>query len=193
MKSLKSLLTLAIAMAVSSATLADTTNPLTMVKESAKTTLTEQTSQLKESASAQVNSTKQAVDSAKNSAKSTATDKMTSVKEEASSKVATMKQTATSAKSSITDKATSAKSEVTEKVAATKQAVSTAKNTVKKININKADAKTLQMLDGIGEAKAKAIIEYRNANGKIKNLAELSKVSGIGESTLEKVKSAISF
>ena len=56
-----------------------------------------------------------------------------------------------------------------------------------KININKADATTLQKLSGIGEAKAKAIVEYRNKVGKIKNAAELSKISGIGDATIEKI------
>lgn len=62
-----------------------------------------------------------------------------------------------------------------------------------KININTADAKTLQKLSGIGEAKAKAIIDYRNQAGRIKDLAELAKVSGIGQATLEKVKDFIIF
>ena len=36
---------------------------------------------------------------------------------------------------------------------------------VAKIDINSADEATLSTLDGVGPAKAKAIIEYRNKNG----------------------------
>ena len=56
------------------------------------------------------------------------------------------------------------------------------------MNINKADEKTLQSLSGIGEAKAKAIVEYRNKVGKIKSAEELSKISGIGDATVEKLR-----
>ena len=63
----------------------------------------------------------------------------------------------------------------------------------KKVDINTADAATLESLSGIGEAKAKAIIEYREKNGKFKNLDDLSNVPGIGDATLEKVKSHVRF
>lgn len=61
------------------------------------------------------------------------------------------------------------------------------------MNINKADEKTLQSLSGIGEAKAKAIVEYRNKVGKIKSAEELSKISGIGDATVEKIASYLTF
>ena len=63
----------------------------------------------------------------------------------------------------------------------------------KKVDINTADAATLESLSGIGEAKAKAIIEYREKSDKFKNLNDLSKVPGIGDATLEKVKSHVRF
>ncbi|UJF23297.1 ComEA family DNA-binding protein [Shewanella sp. OMA3-2] len=53
-----------------------------------------------------------------------------------------------------------------------------------KVNLNKADAAQLQTLNGIGEAKAKAIIEYRNKNGKFTDIKQLTQVSGIGEKLL---------
>ncbi|WP_434931558.1 ComEA family DNA-binding protein [Shewanella sp. HL-SH8] len=60
---------------------------------------------------------------------------------------------------------------------------SSAKMTAK-VNLNKADAAQLQTLNGIGEAKAKAIIEYRNKNGKFTDIKQLTQVSGIGEKLL---------
>lgn len=59
------------------------------------------------------------------------------------------------------------------------------------IDINTADATTLQKLDGIGPAKAKAIIQYRKANGPFKSPADLKKVSGIGEKTFKANKDRI--
>lgn len=59
------------------------------------------------------------------------------------------------------------------------------------ININTASVSELITLDGIGETRAKAIIEYREANGGFKSVDELTKVSGIGEKTLEKNRTKI--
>jgi competence protein ComEA len=54
---------------------------------------------------------------------------------------------------------------------------------VQKVDLNKADAATLaQVLNGVGEAKAKAIVEYRNTHGPFKNIEQLEEVSGIGQS-----------
>ena len=60
-----------------------------------------------------------------------------------------------------------------------------------KISINKANLSQLTTLSGIGESKAKAIIEYREKNNGFKSIEELKKVSGIGESTYEKIKDNI--
>ena len=60
-----------------------------------------------------------------------------------------------------------------------------------KININTATSEELQTLDGIGEAKAKAIIEYRENNGKFEKIEDLKNVSGIGDSVYEKIKDNI--
>lgn len=48
------------------------------------------------------------------------------------------------------------------------------------ININTADAVTLQTLPGIGAVKATAIIDYRTANGLFARIEDIQKVSGIG-------------
>lgn len=58
---------------------------------------------------------------------------------------------------------------------------------VAKVNLNTADAETLEReLLGIGMVKAKAIVEYRNANGPFVSVDELLEVKGIGNATLEK-------
>ena len=54
------------------------------------------------------------------------------------------------------------------------------------VDINTADAETLSAeLDGIGLAKAKAIVEYRQKYGPFKSASDLSLVKGIGERTVE--------
>ena len=54
------------------------------------------------------------------------------------------------------------------------------------VNINTADATTLaKELDGIGPAKAQAIVDYRQKNGSFKTADDLLKVEGIGAKVLE--------
>ena len=54
------------------------------------------------------------------------------------------------------------------------------------VDINTADAETISTeLNGIGLAKAKAIIEYREKYGPFKNPEDLSLVKGIGDRTVE--------
>ncbi len=61
-----------------------------------------------------------------------------------------------------------------------------------KVNINTADAVTLEeVLVGIGEAKAKAIVEYRKTNGPFKSAEELAMVQGIGLKTVERNRDRI--
>lgn len=61
-----------------------------------------------------------------------------------------------------------------------------------KININTADSETLQELPNIGPAKAQAIIDYRNQNGRFKSIDEIKNVKGIGDKTFEELKDLIS-
>ena len=54
------------------------------------------------------------------------------------------------------------------------------------VNVNTADAATLaKELDGIGPAKAQAIVEYRQKNGAFRSAEDLLKVDGIGQRVLE--------
>ncbi|MEC7816670.1 MAG: helix-hairpin-helix domain-containing protein [Pseudomonadota bacterium] len=54
------------------------------------------------------------------------------------------------------------------------------------VNINTADVAALAALDGIGEAKAQAIVEYRDTNGPFASADALTNVKGIGNATLQK-------
>jgi competence protein ComEA len=58
----------------------------------------------------------------------------------------------------------------------------------KDVNINTADKEMLTLLPGIGPVTAEAIVAYRQANGNFKSLDELTKVKGIGEKSLVKLK-----
>ena len=60
-----------------------------------------------------------------------------------------------------------------------------------KISINTATKEELMTLSGIGEAKANAIIEYRNQNGLFKQLEDIKNVSGIGDAAFNKIKDNI--
>ncbi|VVO63247.1 ComEA family DNA-binding protein [Pseudomonas fluorescens] len=56
-----------------------------------------------------------------------------------------------------------------------------------KLDLNTADASTLQReLSGVGEAKAKAIVAYRETNGPFASIDELLEVKGIGKAILDK-------
>lgn len=64
------------------------------------------------------------------------------------------------------------------------------KNT--KININKATQTELETIPGVGPSTALKIINYREENGKFKNIEDIKNVSGIGDSKYEKIKNYIS-
>ena len=54
------------------------------------------------------------------------------------------------------------------------------------VDINSADAETMsEALDGVGMAKAQAIVEYRKKHGPFTSAQDLSLVKGIGDRTVE--------
>lgn len=54
------------------------------------------------------------------------------------------------------------------------------------VNLNTANASQLEALNGVGAAKAEAIVAYREAHGGFKSVDELANVKGIGAKTVEK-------
>ena len=60
------------------------------------------------------------------------------------------------------------------------------------VNINTADATALaKALNGIGPAKAKAIVAYRDKNGPFKTVDQLSMVEGITQKLIDRNRSDI--
>ena len=59
------------------------------------------------------------------------------------------------------------------------------------VNINTADAELLQTLPGIGQAKAAALIRYRETNGNFKTTEEIMKVPGIKNAAYEQIRDLI--
>lgn len=59
------------------------------------------------------------------------------------------------------------------------------------VNINTANQAKLTTLDDVGEARAQAIVEYREENGDFGSKSEVTDVPGIGEKTLESIRDDI--
>jgi len=56
------------------------------------------------------------------------------------------------------------------------------------VNINTATSEELQLLPGIGEARAREVIALRKRNGGFKSVDELSQIKGIGDVALERIR-----
>ena len=59
------------------------------------------------------------------------------------------------------------------------------------ININRATARQLDALDGIGPVIAARIVEYRKINGSFLSVDDLQKVTGIGAAKFAQIKSKV--
>lgn len=59
------------------------------------------------------------------------------------------------------------------------------------VNLNTAGVEALCTLPGIGEAKAKAIVAYREANGAFERVEDIMQVSGIKESAYNQIKDLV--
>ena len=58
-------------------------------------------------------------------------------------------------------------------------------------NINTASEEELTAISGIGQKKARAIVEYRSQNGAFSSIDEIKNVNGIGDALYEKIKDSI--
>ncbi len=56
------------------------------------------------------------------------------------------------------------------------------------VNINTATPEQLELLPGIGEARARAVVAMRKQRGGFKSVEELTEVKGIGEASLERLR-----
>jgi competence protein ComEA len=56
------------------------------------------------------------------------------------------------------------------------------------VNVNTATAEQLQLLPGIGDARARAVIEARKRRGGFERVEDLLEVKGIGEASLEQLR-----
>ncbi|MCC5902342.1 MAG: ComEA family DNA-binding protein [Halomonas sp.] len=61
------------------------------------------------------------------------------------------------------------------------------------INVNTADEELLAELPGIGPSRAAAIIEEREANGAFADADDLTRVSGIGTATIDRMRDQLAF
>ena len=69
-----------------------------------------------------------------------------------------------------------------------KAATSAATKVSNPLNLNTATAKELQVLPGIGPKIAERIVKYREKNGPFSSVDDLTKVKGIGQKKLEKIR-----
>jgi competence protein ComEA len=56
------------------------------------------------------------------------------------------------------------------------------------VNINTATPEQLELLPGIGESRANAVVAIRKQRGGFKSVDELTEVKGIGEVALERLR-----
>lgn len=59
------------------------------------------------------------------------------------------------------------------------------------INANTADAALLAELPGIGPSRAEAIVKERETNGEFESIADLTRVSGLGEVTVDRMRDQV--
>jgi competence protein ComEA len=61
------------------------------------------------------------------------------------------------------------------------------------VNVNTASMEELQLLPGVGEARARAIVDLRKQRGGLKSLEDLRDVKGIGDTGLERLRPHVAF
>lgn len=63
---------------------------------------------------------------------------------------------------------------------------------ISKLNVNAASIEELVKVKGLGQKKAKAIVQYIQQNGELVSLDELLEIKGIGKKLLVKLKTQLS-
>ena len=63
--------------------------------------------------------------------------------------------------------------------------------TVQKVDVNRAEVWLLKALPGVGDVLARRIVDYRQTNGPFANTVDLTRVSGLGKDTYDKIKDLI--
>lgn len=61
------------------------------------------------------------------------------------------------------------------------------------VNVNTAQQSELQGLKGLDKYKAKAIIEYRAANGRFTSIEDLEKIPGFNRSVIDTIRPQLAF
>ncbi|KJF99225.1 competence protein ComEA [Photobacterium leiognathi] len=118
----------------------------------------------------------------KKSASKSTKKEVEKAKKTSSTKVADVKKDAKKDVKATSSKLDSKKADVKKSSTKTKTAV---KKQLKAVNVNTASASDLAAsLPGIGETKAKAIVDYRKKHGKFKSAKDLEKVTGLGEKSV---------
>ena len=59
------------------------------------------------------------------------------------------------------------------------------------VDLNTGTVAEFQTISGVGPAKAKAIVDYRQKNGDYKSISELKNVKGIGDKLYNKIKGEV--
>ncbi|WP_305458186.1 ComEA family DNA-binding protein [Photobacterium leiognathi] len=130
----------------------------------------------------------------KKSASKSTKKEVEKAKKTSSTKVADVKDGKKDAKKDVkatSSKLDSKKADVKKSSTKTKTAV---KKQLKAVNVNTASASDLAAsLPGIGETKAKAIVDYRKKHGKFKSAKDLEKVTGLGEKSVSSMKKYLKF
>lgn len=127
----------------------------------------------------------------KKSASKSTKKEVEKAKKTSSTKVADVKKDTKKDVKATSSKLDSKKADVKKSSTKTKTAV---KKQLKAVNVNTASASDLAAsLPGIGETKAKAIVDYRKKHGKFKSAKDLEKVTGLGEKSVSSMKKYLKF
>lgn len=57
-----------------------------------------------------------------------------------------------------------------------------------KVDLNRAETWLLQALPGIGEGRARLIVDYRTGNGPFRSVDDLLKIEGFGKTVVDKIR-----